>query len=102
MASESAASSVDEERGGAFTVRYEGGAGTHQVVLDCFLGVASDGYESFFISFAEESNIARQSNLVAVFIGEGSLEVHVVNIGVEHFAHARAGGVEEFEDGSVT
>jgi len=38
---------------------------------------------------------------VAVFIGEGSFEVHVVDIGVEHFAHARAGGVEEFEDGSI-
>ena len=101
MASEPAASSIDEERGGAFTVRYEGGAGTHQVVLDRFLGVASDGYKSFFISLAEESNVAGQGNLVAVFIGEGSLEVHVVNIGVEHFAHARTGGVEEFEYGSV-
>ena len=69
--------------------------------MDCFLGVASDGYESFFISLTEESNVAGQSNLVAVFIGEGSFEVHVVNIGVEHFAHARAGGVEEFEDGSI-
>ena len=81
---------------------YEGGAGTHQVVLDCFLGVATNRYESLFISFAEESNVAGQSDLVAVFIGEGSFEVHVVDIGVEHFAHARAGGVEEFEDGSVT
>ena len=101
LASESAASSVDEERGGAFTVRYEGGAGTHQVVLDCFLGVASDGYEPFLVSLTEESNVAGQGDLVAVFIGEGSFEVHVVNIGVEHFAHARAGGVEEFEYGSV-
>ena len=65
------------------------------------MGVASDGYESFFVSFAEESNVAGQGDLVAIFIGEGSLEVHVVDIGVEHFAHARAGGVEEFEYGSV-
>ena len=101
MASESAASSIDKERGGAFTVRYEGGAGTHQVVLDCFLGITSDRYEPFFVSFAEESNIAGQDNLVAVFVCEGSLEVYVVNIGVEHFAHACAGGVEEFEYGSV-
>lgn len=77
LASESAASSVDEERGGAFTVSYEGGAGTHQVVLDCFLGVATNGYESLFVSLTEESNVAGQSDLVAVFVGEGSLEVHV-------------------------
>ena len=82
-------------------MRYKGGAGTHQVVLDCFLGVATDGHEPFLVSFAEETNVAGQGDLVAVFIGEGSLEVHVVDIGVEHFAHARAGGVEEFEYGSV-
>ena len=69
--------------------------------MDCFLGVASDGYEPFFISLTEESNVAGQGDLVAVFIGESPFEVHVVDIGIEHFAHACAGGVEEFEDGSV-
>ena len=82
-------------------MRYEGGAGTHQVVLDCFLGVATNGYESLFVSLTEESNVAGQSDLVAVFVGEGSLEVHVVDIDIKHFAHTRAGGVEEFEDGSI-
>ena len=82
-------------------MRHERGPPAHQVVLDRFLGVTTDGHESFFVSFAEETNVAGQGDLVAVFVGEGSFKVHVVNIGVEHFAHARAGGVEKFEDGSV-
>lgn len=67
----------------------EGGTGVSEVGGDGIAGGATDRGESGFRSFASDTNPA-------------FFEVQAFEAGTGQFGKAKAGSIEEFEDGAVT
>ena len=81
---------------------HERGPAAHQVILNGLVGVISEGHEAFLAPLAEEPHVPGEGDVVAILVGQGFFAVYVVDIGVEHFAHAGTGGVQEFKYGAVS